>query len=160
MLAENTITDLQLGGFVYHRFGPLFGLREIRAEAQSARIKLGRFKFIVCFLGGAEIRQQRPLPTEVEGFIKVCRTFAPRARIIMTGPTPGPLDDPQTILQMRQGRNYVENRLSAEKNFKFCRTAERWATLDGKDTVFMDNEGLTHQGLDMVRQDLLECLVD
>ena len=94
----------------------------------------------------------------IERFLHVCKIFRKNAKIVMAGPFPGLFDGRNRVLDYKSARRYVEERISAEKNFKFCRTADCFTNSDGTPANMFNDDGLTDTGAAILMSDLLDII--
>ena len=132
------------------------GLYEISHDLTSGIFRAENRQVVVCLLGRADLRRGRSLAAMIERFIDAGKSYAPQTQFIMTGPVPNALDGERTLDRMRHAWLYMEERLSAEYNFHFCRAAERFVDKQGIRPCMITDQGLTPRGADAVVKDVTD----
>ena len=153
-MAEVTISVCKIGQYREKFYETDVGIHELRTMIHEGHLRLRGISLLICMLGRADVKKSRRFPAVLERFIETCKTFGDHLYVILGGPFPAPFDDVNTILQLREARQYLEKRVSAEKRFLFCRSAERFGTTDGINEKLMLEDGPTVRGCEVIRRDV------
>ena len=156
LVAEDFLSGCDFGDTqsVWHDVST--GLFEIAHDINVGVFRAENKDIIICTLGRADIRRGRSFAAMVEKVITAGKTHAPRTQFVLTGPVPNTEDGERMLERMDQARHYMEERLSIETNFHFCRMAERLLDRKGVRPCMLTDEGVTPRGAVAIVKELLD----
>ena len=134
------------------------GLHEMMCEIRDGLLRIGTREIVICFLGRSDVLKSRNFPTVVEKFIQTCKQFRSNTIVVMGGPFPSHLDGERAFAKFNRARLYLEDRLTAEPGFAFCRSAERFTCKDGIRCDLLNENGLTERGREVLLADIMDAI--
>ena len=158
VVAEYAVAECDFLTAEKRLFNANVGLFEFINMLINREMDIREFQEVVILLGRADMKKSRHFPKLLELFISTMRMCVPGGRFVIGGPFPDPRDTPQEYPRLQQVRHYVEERISAESDFAFCRSGERFFNSGGLNEHLMDQQGLTDLGNQVLRRDIVETL--
>ena len=158
MVAEDTLRPFTLHEVEHVWVDRSYGIHELTQDIHNRHIRIGRVRVVVVLLGRADVQKGRHLAGVIERFLHACKIFRKTTKFVLAGLFPGPFDGRNWVNDYKSARRYIEERVSVEHHFTFCRTAERFTNGDGTLASMFNDEGLTDTGSTVLASDLQEAM--
>ena len=157
IVAEDTLAGCNFPGVQHVFHYQNCRLFEIVADITNGMFRVGERKTVLCTLGRADIHKGRKFPVLIKKLIRIVKETAPGTKVILTGPISTAMDVEHTPEKMKHACDYLENHLSAEGNFIFCRLSERFQLQDqGVRDDLVTDQGLTPKCTDLIQNDIID----